>query len=60
MKPVNPINKLEVGESIIMALYDFGTSPPNVAAYQIAQRTGKKFKCRKTGQLMTWKVERVE
>lgn len=59
MKRVNPINRLEVGESVTLALYDYGTTTPNIAAYQIAQRTGKKFQCRKTGRAMTWKITRV-
>lgn len=56
----NPINDLEVGDKIEMELYEYSTQTPPINAYQIAQRTGKKFKCRKVkGKAMTWTVERV-
>lgn len=56
----NPINDLAVGQVIKMTLYEYSTQTPPINAYHIAQRTGKKFKCRKVkGEAMTWTVERV-
>lgn len=60
MKKRNPINDLDVGDVIEMEFYQYSTQTPPVNAYQIAQRTGKKFKCRKVkGKTLTWTVERV-
>ena len=57
----NPINDLDVGEKLTQTLYEYSTQTPPVCAYQIAQRSGKKFKCRKVvGKIMTWTVERIQ
>ena len=56
----NPINDLEVGQKITQTRGEYSNTMPTICAYQIAQRTGKKFKCRKVvGKAMTWTVERI-
>lgn len=56
----HPIWTMAVGELSVFEKGDYGLTSPNLVAYRVAQRTGRKFRCRRVaGDRGAWYVERI-